>query len=235
MAVVKISGRMVNFTRMAFSSNDLTQIRQELSQLMQHMQGYQGTPIIISSTVPQSLIELLQLLIEFELQPMAVIDGVLGEDARMMQFPVLPPDQPVQRITATSVVQQDETQADSSGTAAQINQSATDTIYYEEMLRTGQSLLHDHGDIILAAGLNSGAELIASGNIHIYGSARGRIIAGASGARHAHIFCQSLEAELVSIAGTYCVADDIPKEWLKKPVRITLNVDQVLEFLPLMP
>lgn len=64
--------------------------------------------------------------------------------------------------------------------------------------------------------MNSGSEVIASGNIHIYGTVRGRVIAGAGGHAAARIFCQSLEAELVSIAGTYCVADDIPKHVVKK-------------------
>ena len=79
------------------------------------------------------------------------------------------------------------------------------TSYHDEILRTGQCLVQDHGDIILNAGINSGSKVIASGNIHIYGSVRGRVIAGAGGNTIARIFCHSLEAELVSIAGTYCV------------------------------
>ena len=97
-------------------------------------------------------------------------------------------------------------------------------------MRTGQCLVQDQGDIILNAGMNSGSEVIASGNIHIYGNARGRVIAGAGGHASARIFCNSLEAELISIAGTYCVADDLPKEMIKKPVHIYLNNKQELEF-----
>jgi len=104
------------------------------------------------------------------------------------------------------------------------------TSYHDEILRTGQCLVQDHGDIILNAGINSGSEVIASGNIHIYGSVRGRVIAGAGGNHAARIFCHSLEAELVSIAGTYCVADDIPQHVLKKSVHIYLNDQQELVF-----
>lgn len=227
MAAIKISGRMVNYSRLTFESNDLDQIRNELQQLMADS-GYRGTPIIIQSTVSQHLIELLQLLMEFELQPMAAIDGVLGDDARMIQFPVLPPDQPVQRIKASSVTEK----AVESVKIPPV-QVPNMTVYHDDILRTGQSLMHDHGDIVLTTSMNSGAELIASGNIYIFGVARGRIIAGASGEQNARIFCQNLEAELVSIAGTYCVADDIPKEFLKKPVQIFLNSKQMLEFEPL--
>ena len=63
------------------------------------------------------------------------------------------------------------------------------TSYHDEILRTGQCLVPKSGDIIITAGINSGSEVIASGNIHIYGSARGRVIAGAGGNRAARIFC----------------------------------------------
>ena len=79
------------------------------------------------------------------------------------------------------------------------------TSYHDEILRTGQCIVQNQGDIIITAGINSGSEVIASGNIHIYGSARGRVIAGAGGNTAARIFCHALEAELISIAGTYCV------------------------------
>ena len=78
--------------------------------------------------------------------------------------------------------------------------------------------------------MNNGSELIAAGNIFIYGTGRGRIIAGASGDPNARIFCQSLEAQLISIAGTFCVYDDIPAHYLNKSVQIYLNNNQELEF-----
>lgn len=104
------------------------------------------------------------------------------------------------------------------------------TSYHDEILRTGQCIVQNQGDIIITAGINSGSEVIASGNIHIYGSARGRVIAGAGGNTAARIFCHALEAELISIAGTYCVADDIPPNVVKKPVHIYLNDQQELVF-----
>lgn len=231
MADVRITGRMVNFSRLTFDTNDLDRIRQILGTLVANG-DYTGTLVIIDSTVPQELIELIQLLLEFKLQPMAVVDGVLGEDARAIQFPILAPDQPVQRITPSShAAPEMTTKAEA---IAAVNKSLVHpTVYHDDILRTGQSLIEDHGDIILAASMNSGAEIIAAGNIYIYGTARGRVIAGASGELSARIFCKSLEAELVSIAGTYCVADDIPKEFLKKSVQIYLNNNQELEFIPL--
>ncbi|MEO4187161.1 septum site-determining protein MinC [Acinetobacter pittii] len=237
MADIRITGRMVNFSRITFDTNDHDVIRQQLSNILNE-DSYQGTLVIIDSTVEQELIALIQLLVSLGLQPMAVIDGILGDEARAIQFPVLPADQPLQRIKATAeqvaIVEKPATAPASSSaeTKKPLNKIAVAhiTSYHDEILRTGQSLVQDNGDIILKAGMNSGSEVIASGNIHIYGTVRGRVIAGAGGHAAARIFCQSLEAELVSIAGTYCVADDIPKHVVKKPVHIYLNEKQELEF-----
>ncbi|MFW6497917.1 septum site-determining protein MinC [Acinetobacter baumannii] len=235
MADIRITGRMVNFSRITFDTNDHDVIRQQLSNILNES-SYQGTVVIIDSTVEQELIALIQLLVSMGLQPMAVIDGILGDEARAIQFPVLPADQPLQRIKPTAeqvaIVEKPTSAQASVETKKPLNNNAVAhiTSYHDEILRTGQSLVQDQGDIILKAGMNSGSEVIASGNIHIYGTVRGRVIAGAGGHAAARIFCQSLEAELVSIAGTYCVADDIPKHVVKKPVHIYLNEKQELEF-----
>ena len=238
MADIRITGRMVNFTRITFDTNDHKVIRQQLTDMMSET-SYQGALVILDTTVEQELIALIQLLVSLDLQPMAVVDGLMGDEARSIQFPVLAADRPLQRIKATKeqVVEskvEDTTQQSASTTQqAPVKTAKHITSYHNEVLRTGQCLVQDHGDIISSAGINSGSEVIASGNIHIYGSARGRVIAGAGGNHAARIFCHSLEAELVSIAGTYCVADDIPAHVAKKPVHIYLNDSQELVFEPL--
>ncbi len=237
MADIRITGRMVNFSRLTFDTNDHNAIRQQLTQLLQDSTTH-GALVILDSTVEQELIALIQLLLDLDLQPMAVIEGLLGDEARAIQFPVLPADsKSLQRIKATqeqvveTVVQAPEATTDNTQKVALFPRNIGHiTSYHDEILRTGQCLVQDHGDIIVNAGINSGSEVIASGNIHIYGSARGRVIAGAGGNSAARIFCHSLEAELVSIAGTYCVADDIPPHVLKKSVHIYLNENQELEF-----
>lgn len=229
MADIRITGRMVNFTRLTFDTNDHDAIRQQLTSLL-HESAYQGALVILDSTVEQELIALIQLLISLDLQPMAVIDGLLGDQARAIQFPVLPADRPLQRIKPTQEQIVETPVEAATETAEPTKILRHSSAYHNEILRTGQCLVQDHGDIIINAGINSGSEVIASGNIHIYGSVRGRVIAGAGGNTTARIFCHSLEAELVSIAGTYCVADDIPQHMSKKPVHIYLNNNQELEF-----
>lgn len=228
MADIRITGRMVNFSRLTFDTNDHDAIRQQLTQMLDDTAAH-GASIIIDSTVEQELIELIQLLLSLDLQPMAVIDGLLTGQAQSIQFPVLPADRPLQRIKPT-IEQTAENDQDSSDNTQKTNASNHITSYHNDMLRTGQCLIQEHGDVILNASMNSGSEIIASGNVHIYGAAQGRIIAGASGDFSARIFCYKLNAELVSIAGTYCVADDIPSHVQKKAVHIYLNEHQELVF-----
>ena len=235
MADIRIKGRMVNAIRISLDTNDHDAIRQQLSPKLQAAFP-PGTLAVIESSVEQELIALIQLLISLDVQPMAVTEGLLGDQARAIQFPVLPPDRQLEEIKATKeqvveVKPEPTAVNDDQAPAAPI--VAHITSYHDEILRTGQCIVQHNGDIIINAGINSGSEVIASGNIHVYGSARGRVIAGAGGNTAARIFCHSLEAELISIAGTYCVADDIPKDMIKKPVHIYLNNKQELEFEPL--
>ena len=235
MADIRIKGRMVNAIRISLDTDDHDAIRQQLSPMLQ--KGFPPQiPAVIESSVDQELIALIQLLIDLNVQPLAVVEGILSEQARAIQFPVIPQDRQLQQIKATQE-QVIETPAEPEAPAAEaaVVEAAAARIshvtsYHDEILRTGQCLVQNQGDIILKAGINSGWEVIASGNIHIYGSVRGRVIAGAGGNSSARIFCHSLEAELVSIAGTYCVADDIPPHVTKKPVHIYLNDNQELVF-----
>ena len=74
-------------------------------------------------------------------------------------------------------------------------------------VRSGQQIYAQGGDLIVISSVGNGAELLADGNIHIYGPMRGRALAGILGDESTHIFCHSLEAELISIAGQYQVSE----------------------------
>ncbi|GLQ29786.1 septum site-determining protein MinC [Litoribrevibacter albus] len=90
-------------------------------------------------------------------------------------------------------------------------------------VRSGQQIYAKGSDLIVLAQVGQGAEVIADGNIHIYGTLRGRAIAGASGNSEARIFCQSLQAELISIAGVYQVSDDLPADRIGQSSQIELK------------
>jgi septum site-determining protein MinC len=96
-----------------------------------------------------------------------------------------------------------------------------------EPVRSGTQIYARGTDLIVTAAVSPGAELVADGNIHVYGVLRGRALAGASGDVEARIFCSRLEAELVSIAGRYLVSEQLPPEQHGSAVQIALVDDQL--------
>jgi septum site-determining protein MinC len=96
-----------------------------------------------------------------------------------------------------------------------------------EPVRSGTQIYARGTDLVVTAAVSPGAELVADGNIHVYGALRGRALAGASGDVEARIFCSRLEAELVSIAGRYLVSEQLPPEQHGLAVQIALVDDQL--------
>jgi len=102
-----------------------------------------------------------------------------------------------------------------------------------EPVRAGQQVYAKDADLIVLAQVQPGAELMADGNIHIYSSLRGRAHAGVGGNIAARIFCRSMEAQLISIAGIYLVNEEIEQQFLGQPVQIGCqNETIVMEKLP---
>ncbi len=95
-------------------------------------------------------------------------------------------------------------------------------------VRSGQQLYAENCDLTVLATVGAGAEVIADGSIHIYGTLRGRALAGAKGNEGARIFCRDFHAELVAIAGRYKVLDDIPDNLRGKAVQVWLEQDQIM-------
>jgi septum site-determining protein MinC len=95
-------------------------------------------------------------------------------------------------------------------------------------VRSGQVVYAVGSDLVVLAPVSSGAELIADGNIHVYAPLRGRALAGASGNADVSIFCMALEAEFLSIAGRYLMAEEIDKARRGKPTRAHLKEDQLV-------
>ncbi len=139
-------------------------------------------------------------------QGLAVLNGSsnqdkpwTGEAAAAVNQPVAPPAQSDVEMTKTKVV--------------------------SAPVRSGQQMVSKGGDMVITASVSHGAELLADGNIHVYGALRGRALAGIAGDKQARIFCQSLDAELVSIAGFYRLRDAI--EPMDVPCQIFIQDDRI--------
>jgi len=101
-----------------------------------------------------------------------------------------------------------------------------------EPVRSGQQVYATESDLIVTAPVSRGAELLADGNIHVYGPLRGRALAGMGGDRSTRIFCRHFDADLISIAGFYMVSEQMDAQFIGKPVQISLAGERLI-FEPL--
>jgi septum site-determining protein MinC len=128
----------------------------------------------------------------------------------------LPPLLTGARTIAVEENEPERRQAETANAPANTNEQAAParaveakTLIIDTPIRSGQSIFHPHGDVIVLGSVGSGSEIIAGGSVHIYGTLRGRAFAGVMGNPDARIFCRKNEAELLAVDGWYRTADDM--------------------------
>ena len=99
------------------------------------------------------------------------------------------------------------------------------SLLLENPVRSGQSIVFIEGDVTVLGSVGSGAEIVAGGSIHIYGTLRGRAMAGVNGNSAARIYCQKIEAELLAIDGYYQTAEEIDESVRNRPAQAWLQGD----------
>ncbi len=97
----------------------------------------------------------------------------------------------------------------------------------KQTIRSGRQVYARGGDLVIIGSVSAGAEVLADGNIHVYGTLRGRAMAGVQGDQSAAIFCHSLQSELVSIAGIYLLSEDIPEDKIGTPVQVYMHNERL--------
>lgn len=96
-------------------------------------------------------------------------------------------------------------------------------------VRAGQQIYAKGANLVVLAMVSAGAEVIADGDIHVYAPLRGRALAGARGNTAARIYVQSMEAELVSIAGVYRTLEQaLPGSINGKPTQVFLENERLV-------
>lgn len=138
-----------------------------------------------------------------------------------------------EKTTATKTAKANETfsaapkvnKTDTTSQAASVDKTSTrKTLVINKPLRSGQSIYAKGSDLVVIGMVSKGAEIIADGNIHVYGPLRGKAIAGASGDTQALILTTQLDPELLAIAGVYRVVEtDLPKELHNHSAKIELS------------
>ena len=106
------------------------------------------------------------------------------------------------------------------------------SLLLDSPVRSGQSIVFTEGDVTVLGSVGSGAEIVAGGSIHVYGTLRGRAMAGVNGNSAARIFCQRIEAELLAIDGYYQTAEEIDATLRNRPAQAWLEGD-IMKITPL--
>jgi len=125
---------------------------------------------------------------------------------------------------------QAESEAKNTNPAAQTAQATAmkSAMTVDRPVRSGQQIYAANADMTVLAPTSAGSEIMADGSIHIYGALRGRVLAGAQGNENARIYCQSLQAELVAIAGRYQLLDELDTDLKGKPAMIRLEGEKLI-------
>jgi len=232
-ACFKLKGSRVTMTILELYRYDYDGFNKTLSSTVSSAPDFfQQTPVILSlEKCPADnfidFIELGELCREYGMVPVAVRGGSEEQlmSANVAGLPSLPPASISQRspepVAADSTVEIREVEIEVE-VAVSANRVITSPV------RSGQQIYAPGGDLVVLAPVSAGAEILADGNIHVYGPLRGRALAGVKGDTSARIFCQSLEAELISISGNYKVNEDLQGSHWKQAVKAELEGDQLI-------
>ena len=156
------------------------------------------------------------------------VDAIVPEPERDLEQEPARPVPEVSEAAEPNVVAADGASAAESATESAPDTTKRPSMIIDKPVRGGQRVYARGCDLIVTAMVNQGAEVIADGSIHIYAPLRGRALAGASGDPSARIFAMSMEAELVSIAGTYRTFDEgLPKNLAQQPVQVSLDGNRI--------
>ena len=225
--VFQLKGSMLAITVLELAHNDLARLDLQLAaKVAQAPNFFQNTPLVLAlDKLPDGegaldLGALMELCRRHGLRTLA-IRASRAEDiaaASAHDLPVLPPSGARERPFDPA--------AGSKTAEKPAEPVAKPSKIITTPIRGGQQVYAQGGDLIVLAPVSAGAELLADGNIHVYGPLRGRALAGIKGDAKARIFCQQLAAELVSVAGQYKVAEDLRRDpFWGMAVQISLSDD----------
>ncbi|MBZ9567370.1 MULTISPECIES: septum site-determining protein MinC [Modicisalibacter] len=230
-------GGMLPMTVMELTSADPEQIREQLvGKLNQAPAFFQHTPVMLSVEKLEephlALERICAVCRAHKLLPVAVRGGgdPVKQSAWALGLGWFPP-QEVRPRTLESVLPGAGEPPAEDGAApeaeAPIVQGGVGSRIHRGTVRSGQQVSAPEGDLVVVGAVNAGAEVLAGGNVHVYGALRGRALAGIHGDRDAGIFCRELRAELLSLAGNYKRLEDIDPRLLGRAVQATLDNDQL--------
>ncbi|MDD2724081.1 MAG: septum site-determining protein MinC [Methylovulum sp.] len=211
---------------LVISSNDLDVINDQIQKKIQIAPDFfKNSPIVLDvqsinkNNLPIDFTKLTNVLREAGLLPIGIRGGNGLQNKIAIDLGI-----PIHSVHNSPVIEKKNLEDSppkikSSHSETALNTQAT---LISQPVRSGQRI-YATGDLIILAQVSAGAEIMAEGNIHVYNTLRGRALAGVQGNLGARIFCSDLQAELISIAGTYQISEDMRGIVRNKPVQIYLQ------------
>ncbi|MET0381796.1 MAG: septum site-determining protein MinC [Burkholderiaceae bacterium] len=168
---------------------------------------------LAGAEAPLDFVGLLRALRGHRARPVMVSGGSAAQAAAALDAGLAPAPEPMPAAKAKTVEVTREVEVP----------TFVPTLVIDKPLRSGQQVYAKGGDVIVLGAVNPGAEVIADGNVHVYGPLRGRAIAGSKGNARARIFTTCLEPELIAIAGVYRTAETaMPADVAGKAAQVRL-------------
>ncbi|OCR27107.1 septum formation inhibitor [Pseudomonas syringae] len=228
--VFQLKGSMLAITVLELARNNLEALdRQLAAKVAQAPNFFSNTPLVLALDKlpadggPVDLPGLMRICRQHGLRTLAIRANRIEDIAAAIaiDLPVLPPSGARERPLDP---------AEGEAAKPKIEKPPEPTIKPTRVVtlpvRGGQQIYAQGSDLIVIGPVSPGAELLADGNIHVYGPMRGRALAGIKGDTKARIFCQQLGAELISIAGQYKVSEDLRRDPLwGSAVQVSLSGD----------
>lgn len=225
--IIDLKGSILSLTVLKIYSADIKKTKQAIEdKIKQAPDFFVGIPVVLEPEVetldPTFLAMLVDYLNQKKMLPIGIRtkDKAIKEQANYAGLAVFSESSNLKKRAKAS--KKDEKQIESAEP-----EGLKSAMVIEGSVRSGQQVYARDRDLIVLGSVNPGAEVMADGNVHVYGTIRGKVFAGSQGETTARIFAQKLDPELVCIAGLYQLSEDILSEHKKGFVEVALLNDQL--------
>lgn len=211
---------------LVLACNDFANIEQQLQEkIHQAPEFFKNSPLVLDlqelskQELDIDVAKLIKLTRELDLLPIGIRSGTVEQNQQALELGI-----PTHSGHSTGTFEIPKPQPVASEPAPELEPEVVvaPSTMITHPVRSGQRI-YAQGDLVILAQVSAGAEILAEGNIHVYGSLRGRALAGVQGDTEARIFCSDLQAELISIAGNYKISEDLNGIVPNQPVQIYLQ------------
>jgi septum site-determining protein MinC len=222
---ISLQASFLSVTVLNIFTDDIQQVKYDLNETVeQDPTLYLGKTVVIEPKIELEDPTFLALLVEFLYQLEMIPAGIRTQDESI---------QMQAEYAGLAILAETDEQSLSQTLAQTISQpkNQNKSALRVKNVRSGQQVYAEGRDLIVMGSVNPGAEVIADGNVHIYGKINGKVFAGASGLKDARIYANNLNPEMLTIAGLYQLSEDIEDIYKQGFVEVSLNAeDNFIEY-----